>query len=132
MNREIKFRVWDKNLKQFFIFDHVTFYSSKRALCFHEKVFPIRLDEKDWKPQPKDFIIQQFTGLKDRNGKEIFEGDIVQHRVMKDIQTVIFKRGSFGFKNKEVLFDFIDGVWTVIGNIHENSELLKKLKCQKI
>ena len=99
--------------------------------------------------QVKKETIGQYTGLKDKNGKKIFEGDIIrldddyrksisscdakteEELVRKDC-LVGFKDGSFMFcRNRHVIDDFDSYLWIsnkyceVIGNIYENKELLE-------
>jgi uncharacterized phage protein (TIGR01671 family) len=83
-------------------------------------------------------VIMQYTGLKDKNGVEIYEGDIVKttsseltgrwkHKVYK----IEFKEINCIANAKYMGFDFqfnVDEI-EVIGNIYENPELLEKIKC---
>jgi len=126
MNREIKFRAWDKRQKQMsypFTLVELTQYEH-----IFERKFPGFLAKFN------DLIWMEYTGLHDKNGKEIYEGDILRY-THKDLghpvdYIVIFFEGAFVQdrpKDKRYTPDF----WCdwdsleVIGNIYENPELLK-------
>jgi YopX protein len=67
--------------------------------------------------------VEQFTGIKDKNGREIYEGDVLADG-FDNKAIVVFKIHSFQVDGKFISGDF-NSSWVVIGNIHENGDLLK-------
>lgn len=80
--------------------------------------------------------LMQFTGLKDKNGKEIYEGDIIKYCFWNDVETNLYREWKIGkifWDNEHAKFD-VDGsimglfgwdkYYEVIGNIYETPELL--------
>ena len=111
MSRELKFRAWVEESK----WDYYAYNIQERA------------DMSEWFGSPT-IHIEQYTGLKDKNGKEIYEGDILQidDHILGDFVVVWH---NFGWKIKrsvgyESLSVHKSEDCTVIGNIHENPELV--------
>ena len=82
-----------------------------------------------------EHTIGQFTGLKDRNGNKIFEGDILDDNDGKPSYVCVFDSGRFGFYSiKEYInddflcydYDFETSICAIVGNIYDNPELLAK------
>ncbi len=122
MTREIKFRAWDKIRKRM-VYDIVFTYDK-------DDTFNNMYDEEDRQIENKE--IMQFTGLKDKNGKEIFEGDIVEDLSLNNrIGIVVFHNWSFGFEGNRFHYFYpfnTDMKLKVIGNKFENPELLRQEK----
>lgn len=118
--RTIKFRAWDERNKKMILFDFKDIYEDGNT--YRYSGWPLE-------NMPK----MQFTGLLDKNGKEIFEGDIVSRFHDTQRSAVEFKRGCFvshiqlsgGAPIAEEILCNDLSVTEVIGNIYENQELLK-------
>lgn len=134
--RETKFRAWAKSSKEMLevsriTFDDVGMDHGKEGLAVHFKRITSWLGTN--LGDGKGCDLMQFTGLKDKNGKEIYEGDIVQLHdaicVVEWLDCGFALRGDFQFNGN--LKGYCDGCWggppEVIGNIYENPELLKEI-----
>ncbi len=129
---QINFRAWDKNVNKMKLVECIYFdddgismvaVQSKRGVLSLHKINDI------------DVILMQYTGLKDKNGKEIYEGDILEPGWAEgEVFEVVYDETHARFCEKRSGKEFLmDGslmrskhdARKIIGNIHENPELLE-------
>lgn len=130
-NRELKFRIWNK-------IDKVMLKERQAdLLLFIGGGLFSRFDKEI--QDPEDYVIQQFTGILDKNNKEIYEGDIctievegfdgcqgkiIRSKIKNEVRIVEFMNcGSWNIS--QCGWGFCVYVYEIIGNIFENPELIK-------
>lgn len=131
MSREIRFRVYSKRLKVYIDYYTIGFSKSGELQYLSDKhgAGPVFAG---------DYIVEQYTGLKDKNGKDIYEGDIVEedievgdddidgeyrYQVVWDEETLCWSLSpNYGTIHKDLWETNLSR--EVIGNIHENPKLL--------
>ena len=143
MSREVKFRVWDLESQRYGEVRHINYNFEGEidsVVCWFS------VHEREVYLPGGTFIIEQDTGLKDKNGKKIHEGDIVGfydyylneetdedepgalepwgHVIYEDTKARFGVWGDSPFADEEKHFFGLTGVLEVIGNIHENQDLL--------
>ncbi len=147
MNRKIKFRVWDKQNKKFVTKIENSCHGEDEGYSTYNNIYIglngnlINNDTsggwggRETELNAENYIIQQFTGLKDCNNKEIYEGDIIdigsrlgyclvdKSESNPALVYTYLDKEHFGWEEN---FENIDAEnIEIIGNIFENPELLK-------
>ncbi|WP_367376043.1 YopX family protein [Lentilactobacillus kefiri] len=130
MNREIKFRAWHMSFGPKWPMQKMVHGKASSILALAEM-------------SPDEYIVEQYTGLKDANGKEIYEGDILAwhsniYRKHDWVGLVLYRGAGFAVQESDKSYsspEWLDcacrkdaNIIEVIGNIHENPELLEEDK----
>jgi len=133
--REIKFRAWDKkNKKMFMPLELDQSSKDNKIYMIRDNFLSLRLIKKE------KIVLMQYTGLKDKNEKEIYEGDLIYYtcngfngKVTRDYKVGFDEeKGRFVLYDLNAKFGYYDDFYPtiydsleIIGNIYENPELLK-------
>lgn len=128
MNREIRVRGWDAERKKI-ITDFQTSSTTYYTSIDEDGLLVIGYYDEggDW----HELRLTQFTGLKDANGKDIYEGDIFceLYNSGNEYGVVVFSKGCFCVKDSDNdmidLEQLVNMGKTIIGNIYQDSDLIK-------
>lgn len=136
MNREIKFRAWHPDTKEMMPVETIDWDETQyltevsAGYTWGEKFDPDKFQK---------LVLMQYTGMKDKEGKEIWEGDIIVEMVKLEIGSLMEIFGEVFYNENVGAFDFrpfkkfagLKASWTiglnckVLGNIYQNPELIK-------
>lgn len=131
MSRKIEYRVWDNKNKSYSDPYRYTYYALTQD---GELDFYLHGDHNG-NADPDVYLIEQYTGLRDKNGKKIYEGDIV--KVLGSYSSVYQCDSGewvlpYFYKDDDpissLIFHCDKGQVEIVGNIHENRELLGRKK----
>ena len=132
--RDIKFRAWDKQTKRLYQVQTLQFYGTNNTVdaCWTNGV---DFDGESTLGEPElnnlhNLELMQYTGLKDINGVEIYEGDILFHPLQGRRKVYYpYREGAASYGLRDIDSGFgstlqdSHAVWEVIGNVYENKEL---------
>ena len=131
--REIKFRAWLKEDKKMVNVETMDFTDKSIQYLKKSEIINAYILRRE----SDDVELMQYTGLKDKNGKEIYEGDIV---LIKLDETSTWHKTVVGFKKGAFIASLIDGEdyiyifnrgfdsndFEILGNVYENKSLLEE------
>lgn len=130
-----KFRVWDKNLKLIRNVSDIDFQNEEVGFYVDDYEGEDYIPEFEIARNFDEVELMQSTGLKDKNGVEIFEGDILKsvyifdNEEVEEIGDVIFEDGcikvNVPYETVNLIIDYVDEDVEIIGNIYENKDLLE-------
>lgn len=116
--REIKFRFWNINLTEMYYGeDH---WNGDRWYCVTGLGDIHVANEREVDLADDEVIPMEFTGLKDKNGKEIYEGDILRNTVHGGLGVVKWDYHSLDLLSERL------AIAEIVGNIYQNPELADK------
>jgi len=125
LNREIKFRLFDKK-------ENKVVYSRDVIMNIHGDIFEYNYEKQNY-IESYNYEVMQYVGVKDKNGKPIFEGDVVKINGygVEDLITDIYWEDSLGgFYSRNLYesdtFEHSGQCIEIIGNIYENKELINE------